>query len=256
MATDRQINYAKSLLKNAGKNADDYNFSLEIPNKEMSDLIDNVRGGVVCEAEEWNEIVANYAQKGKAGSTYNKETLMNMASSISSYFVKDFLSKMLDKIPEYFYTVPASSTGKYHPDYALGNGGLVRHTIAAVKIALSLFDDPALSRYSRDQKDMIIAALILHDTVKHGLTKNEYTVHEHPMLVERLWDPSMMEAITPDQIEMVETIFGCIRSHMGPWTTSNYSKIELPKPEGPMATFVHLCDYLASRNFLEVNFSK
>ena len=37
--------------------------------------------------------------------------------------------------PEYFWYVPASSTGKYHPDFAQGEGGLIRHTKAAVCVA-------------------------------------------------------------------------------------------------------------------------
>jgi hypothetical protein len=259
MATEKQINYAKSLVRNAGKDPEAYVLNESIPNKNMSDFIDGFRNGEGPDPEEWNEEVSkfNAASKADNGGAYDKKTLIALVGNINSQFVKAFMYKMIDKVPEYFYSVAASSTGKYHPDYALGNGGLVRHTMAAVKIAMSLFDNPALSKYNRDQKDMILAALILHDTCKHGLVKNEYTVHEHPMLVEKLWDPTTMEVVmTPEQAEMVEIIFGCIRSHMGPWTNSNYSQVTLPKPENGMQNFVHLCDYLASRNFLEVNFNK
>ena len=40
-----------------------------------------------------------------------------------------------------------------------------------------------------------------------------------------------------------------VESHMGEW---NYSV--LPKPKTDLQKFVHECDYLASRKFLEVNF--
>lgn len=33
---------------------------------------------------------------------------------------------------DYFFTIPASSTGKNHPPFALGEGGLVRHTKCVV----------------------------------------------------------------------------------------------------------------------------
>ena len=49
---------------------------------------------------------------------------------------KDFVSKILTEIQEDFYVRPASVTGKYHPSYANGEGGLVRHTKAAVKIVV------------------------------------------------------------------------------------------------------------------------
>ena len=49
---------------------------------------------------------------------------------------------ILDMLPDYFYEIPASSTGKYHPDFSLGDGGLVRHVKVAVRIAKELLDNP------------------------------------------------------------------------------------------------------------------
>ena len=42
--------------------------------------------------------------------------------------------EMIKTLPEYWYHVGASSTGKYHPEYSLGEGGLMRHTVALVRI--------------------------------------------------------------------------------------------------------------------------
>ena len=55
--------------------------------------------------------------------------------------VKKFTAKTLLKLPDYFFTAAASSTGKYHPKYVLGEQGLLRHTKAAVKIAAELFQN-------------------------------------------------------------------------------------------------------------------
>lgn len=52
--------------------------------------------------------------------------------------LRDFIAICLDNAPDYFFEMPASSTGKYHPEYTLGEGGLVRHTKAAVAIAADL----------------------------------------------------------------------------------------------------------------------
>ena len=41
---------------------------------------------------------------------------------------------------------------------------------------------------------------------------------------------------------------------MGPWNTSNYSDVILPKPLMRHQRFIHMCDYLASRKFLDVKF--
>ena len=42
--------------------------------------------------------------------------------------------EMIKTLPEYWYHVGASSTGKYHPEYSLGEGGLMRHTVALARI--------------------------------------------------------------------------------------------------------------------------
>ena len=49
--------------------------------------------------------------------------------------IRDLVVEVLKTVKDDFFHAPASSTGKYHPDYALGDGGLYRHTRAAVKIA-------------------------------------------------------------------------------------------------------------------------
>ena len=47
-------------------------------------------------------------------------------------------SYMEEAVPDYFWTDGASSSGKYHPQFAQGEGGLVRHTKAVVMFAEEL----------------------------------------------------------------------------------------------------------------------
>ena len=87
-------------------------------------------------------------------------------------------------LPDYFFEVAASSTGKYHPLFSLGEGGLLRHTKAAVRIAYEMFQDESITAtFSSKEKDMMIIALMLHDGLKHGLEKSQYVKFEHPILV-------------------------------------------------------------------------
>ena len=72
-------------------------------------------------------------------------------------------------LPDYFYEIPASSTGKYHPDFSLGEGGLVRHVKVAVRLAKELLDNPCIGdKYTNNEKDIMIFTLILHDGLKSG----------------------------------------------------------------------------------------
>lgn len=78
--------------------------------------------------------------------------------NIKSEKLHDFIEYVVNLLPDYFFEVAASSTGKYHPKYSLGEGGLVRHTKAAVKIAKDLMNLEQY-RFSEDEKDVIIASL-------------------------------------------------------------------------------------------------
>lgn len=59
---------------------------------------------------------------------------------ISDETLKKIVVDTLDASPECIQTIPASSSGKYHPVYLLGDGGLVRHVRAAVGIAHSMIE--------------------------------------------------------------------------------------------------------------------
>ncbi len=178
---------------------------------------------------------------------FNKEL-----SYIKNIRIKNSLKTMIEKLPEYFYSVPASSTGKYHPDFSLGEGGLLRHTKAAVRIAKELFNDSALNNFTDDEKDLIIMALTLHDGLKSGLTKSEYTLFEHPILMSNYIKENKNDLELTD--EELDLVCRCIATHMGPWTTNYKGEEVLECPKDKYQRFVHMCDYLASRKFLEVKF--
>ena len=48
----------------------------------------------------------------------------------------------------------------------------------------------------------------------------------------------------------------CIETHMGPWTTNYKGEDVLSPPKDKYQRFVHMCDYLASRKFLDIKFDK
>lgn len=167
--------------------------------------------------------------------------------------IREVCVKVLEAVDDEFFVAAASSTGKYHPTYALGDGGLYRHTRAAVGIAASLLE---LEQFNFDDtvKDYIICALILHDSCKCGITWNSrYTRHGHPI------DASILiRSVTEDDGygEFANNVCPLVESHMGQWNTSKRDGMILPKPETDAEKFVHMCDYLASRKFLEYQFEE
>lgn len=180
--------------------------------------------------------------------TFNKEY-----NYIKNEKYRDNLKIMVDLLPDYFFTVAASSTGKYHPSFSLGEGGLVRHTKLAVRIAHELYQTESVTgKFTDDEKDLMIFALTLHDGLKHGRVKSEYTIFEHPLIIcDYIKENASKLTLTQAEIDFVVNV---ISSHMGPWTTDYKGNEVLPAPVNKYQKFVHMCDFLASRKFLNVKF--
>lgn len=159
---------------------------------------------------------------------------------------------LINLLPDYFFTIPASSTGKYHPKFASTNNGLVKHTKVAVRIAYDLFE--TVNNFSDNDKDLIIMALIMHDGLKKGVVEEEYTRHDHPLLVSKLIMENANNLVMG--IDDVRKMCMLIESHMGKWNTNKYSDVVLPLPTNEMQRYVHRCDFLASRVYLNVRFLK
>lgn len=185
----------------------------------------------------------------------NEEYFLEEISYIKNEKVKDSLIYMINKLPDYFFIVPASSTGKYHPSYACGEGGLLRHTKAAVRIAYELLNDPTIGdKYTSDERDLMIMGLLLHDGLKLGKEENKYTKFDHPILMANYIEEEK------DNLKLTDSernlVMDVIKTHMGPWTTDYDGKEVLEKPKNKYQNFVHMCDYLASRKCIIIPFDE
>ena len=56
--------------------------------------------------------------------------------------------------------------------------------------------------------------------------------------------------------EEVDFVCDAIITHMGPWTKNYKGEEVLSPPTTKYQRFVHMCDYLASRKFLDIKFDK
>ena len=174
-------------------------------------------------------------------------------SYIKNEDIKESCEVMISLLPDYFFLIPASSTGKYHPEFTLGESGLVRHVKAAVLIAYDLLQNPIIGdKYTSDEKDLMLMSLILHDGLKSGLTHNRYTQVNHPTLIKNyILENKDKLKLTEEQIKFISS---AIEAHMGAWNTDFNGNVVLPKPKTKYENFVHMCDYLASRKYLNIKF--
>lgn len=160
---------------------------------------------------------------------------------------------LIEGLPKYFFKIEASSTGKYHPEFALGEGGLVRHSKVAVRMAYELFQiTPYDTLFSSREKDIMILSLLIHDGIKKGFEEERYTRFDHPNLIAEYVELNKDKTkLDEKEIEFIKHV---VKTHMGKWNTNPYSDVVLEVPKDRYQYFVHMCDYLASRKFINVKF--
>ena len=168
---------------------------------------------------------------------------------------KEDLKILINLLPDYFFEIPASSTGKYHPKYALGDGGLVRHTKVVVRIGCELLNNESIGfSFKEEEKDLLLMAMLLHDGLKSGINHERYTRFDHPLLISKLiLDNKDKLSLNDYEITLVRN---AIEAHMGQWNVDYNGNEVLPKPHNKYQRFVHMCDFLASKKFLEVEFDE
>jgi len=152
---------------------------------------------------------------------------------------------------DYFWTAPASSSGRYHPDLAQGPHGLIRHTKFGVYFANEFANAFNVRFYEffklEELRGMLISALILHDAMKSPRNVPTHGAILGNKILDEL-DKSPKGEMS--KFEMVKSYIGYgIGSHMGKWS----KEADLFFDHGGHETLqlfqdlVHLADYCASR---------
>jgi hypothetical protein len=172
-------------------------------------------------------------------SLYFEKEINFIQSEDLRMFTKTYLDNV---VPQYFFEVGASSSGKFHPKFSQGLGGLVRHTKAVSLVAEELLRMSPYSYLSDENKDFVRVACIVHDTAKYGIVefdKNDYNAHAEnaSKAVADLWVEYFREPCP-------YLLVNAIASHMGQWGK--------PKMMTSVDRCVHQADYIASRNFFDI----
>lgn len=177
--------------------------------------------------------------------------------SIENEDMRAFAKFLIHDIPPYFWEIGASSSGKYHANYALGKLGLARHTVALVRFLNHTFEIECMNKWTSRERDMLRIAGMMHDSRKSGSQEdyenNKYTKFDHPLLAAEVVRSykGLSPTITDEEIEIIAT---AIESHMGQWNTDKRSSIVLPTPTNKYQKMIHWADYLASRKDIEIKF--
>jgi len=163
--------------------------------------------------------------------------------------LKEFTLLALEKTPDYFFEKPASSSGKYHPQVAQGEGGLLRHTLVALEYWEVLYRGFEAELRNELKRNVIfemgIVAILFHDIIKYGKDGGLHTTNDH-CKQGAIWLKEIYKQteIRSELDEMFVDIFSAVAHHMGPWSV-----------EGPPRTcferLIFIADYMASTKIMD-----
>lgn len=149
-------------------------------------------------------------EKGKIRHIFKGEL-----SLIKDREVKNFVVRILNFIQDDFFSMPTSSTKKYHPDLCNEENGLMLHTKMVCHYANVLL---GVTGADQKDKDIIIAACILHDIAKkakYEKDSNDYQLHAE-IASHIIDDVFMVEEekikVEKSQIALMKKV---VSSHMG-----------------------------------------
>lgn len=179
---------------------------------------------------------------------------------ISDEGIRSFVRSILLK-SDNFWEIPSSFSSKYHPADEHGQGGNVLHTKRVARIALDIVESYSLSL---EEKDIIIAAALIHDVTKgisiddndsfqydqmHPYTVNQF-VNECQKIDKEFANDSTSSSLFISE-DSLQTILRLVRCHMGPWS---------PVPETYPITYMdyilHVADNVASNLHNYINDSE
>lgn len=151
-------------------------------------------------------------------------------NEISSDSIReDTINAFVELCPDYFWEVPASSTGKYHPKDHRVEKGLWLHTKRAFtqyqRLAPSFYNQNKITKTEMDHGK---SAILLHDMFKYGWPKQNHTTKDHDVVAAKALDGYVHSKV-----------IGCVASHNGPW-------YEGPSPRNELEQVHHLADMAAS----------
>lgn len=165
---------------------------------------------------------------------------INELNDITEEKVRKFAEILIENADDYFFEIAASTTGKYHPQFDLGNGGLVRHTRCVAFMA----ECEAKSRmFSEHDTNLLIVSALAHDIKKLGDGSGKYTVGDHPK-----WAYDYIMSTFEENKGLITkkdatTMANAVLSHMGQWG----EKDGMPLPKTELEKALQAADYIASR---------
>lgn len=178
---------------------------------------------------------------------YKRKVFSILAEKFETDEIKNYFLDMCEEIPDYIFTMPSSTSGKYHNAKQCERFGQLYHIFMFASILEHLLRLEHIKKFAStpEIRDCMRCVPTFHDAIKCGLNGSRYTVQNHPMLAHD-W---VLKTTVKNDIDkkMKGFIAKMCASHSGEWNTNKKGEEIMPKPKSEYEKLIHVCDILASR---------
>jgi len=165
---------------------------------------------------------------------------------------------LVDDCTDYILKCSTASSGKYHPDWSNGEGGLIRHTKAVCKATETILKQ--MPKYDGEDWDVPYIAAILHDMAKYTENNQQWSHQDHPIRMADKVRQHIVYYNTPLALTEVDKrwcrVVDCIECHMSRWFKDNKGQRLGTLPSSHESWIVAHADMIMAQKFITVQFDE
>lgn len=185
---------------------------------------------------------------------YKRRVFSLLADNFETDEIKNYFLDMCEEIPDYIFTMPSSTSGKYHNAKQCERFGQLYHIFMFASVLEHLIRLEHINKLLKSDnkgylRDLLRCVPAFHDAIKCGWNGSQHTVQNHPMLAYQwILDTKVEHDISEKSKKYLANLCA---SHSGQWNTNKKGEEIMPKPTIYSQMLVHECDILASRPDLD-----
>ena len=184
------------------------------------------------------------AKSAKMVESSAKQMLAEATNLIHDPTLKAMVKEGLKTVPKQFYSAPSSSTGQFHPADEINKGGLVLHTCRVVETAQHLAD---YYEISPKERDIVTAALILHDSCKGGKPWVDYAKDHGDVAAAHIATLKNGNSAAGKVAQRLAA------NHMAQWTQLADGTRQPRPPADKLEQIVSYADYIAAQDNIYIS---
>lgn len=179
--------------------------------------------------------------------SYKRKLFSLLGDKFETEEIKNYFLDMCEEVPDYIFTMPSSTSGKYHNATQCQKFGQLYHVFMFASVLEHLLRLEHIQEFAKtpEIRDCMRCVPVFHDAIKCGRNGSLHTVQDHPVLAYHwVLHTDVEHNIDEKKKQFIADM--CI-SHSGQWNKNRKGDVIMPKPKNKYEKLIHECDIIASR---------